>query len=622
VQPLGGGGIGDVYLAMDTRLGRRVAIKLLKGALAKSKEVLSRFEREVILSAALESEHIVEVLDYGVAAGDHPFYVMEYLHGQPLSQLIGRSNRLSPELVIQIAIQICAGLKVAHEGVILWRDGEENTERIKVIHRDLKPANIFLVPTAIGALVKVLDFGIAKKLHTTEQSNQTNLTQAFLGTFRYASPEQLINARNLDERADLYSLGMILYEMLTGTDPFGIDATPSRQREVAWAMAHDAGQPVPLRQRPECAHIPAELEEIVMRCLKRRASDRFASAKELMQALHAVSLTVRREIPAAPPQSGARQSVAGQFTAEQSTAGLEPTVSKPLMPVLDPTITRPLVPETTHSLNATAPDATIAQTLAPSTEQPPDLSRLPDKPVPVDGTIAQSSPQPAKEETIVQVRTPAHTPPRDETIAQVPPPFPRRDETIAQVSPQPRRRDETIAQVPIQLPRRDETIAQAPPPLIKRDETIVQSHHAKTARADETQAQIPAWNNNSRPDETMAQMSHALRGQLPLPSVHLTPPHLTPPHLTPPHLTPPHLTPPHLTSPVSAIDAAVNQQMRSVLRQPLLNSLVLLGAGFFVGLLMMVGVYVFLRSSQPQSPQSQSALPQESSDRFNDRFNV
>ncbi|NEQ25064.1 MAG: serine/threonine protein kinase, partial [Microcoleus sp. SIO2G3] len=243
VQQLGGGGSGEVYLAIDTRLGRRVAVKLLRGVLTKSKEVLARFEREVILSAALVSEHIVEVLGYGVATGDHPFYVMEYLQGQPLSQLMKHSNRLSADLTIQIAIQICAGLKVAHKGVVLWREEEEDSAKIKVIHRDLKPANIFLVHTAIGSLVKVLDFGIAKKLHTVEQSNQTNLTQAFLGTFRYAAPEQLMDARNLDERADLYSLGMILYEMLAGTDPFGVGATPANQREIAWARAHNAGQP-------------------------------------------------------------------------------------------------------------------------------------------------------------------------------------------------------------------------------------------------------------------------------------------------------------------------------------------------------------------------------------------
>lgn len=289
-QCLGNGAFGDVFLAMDLRLGRRVAVKILKGALAKHRDLLIRFEREVALSVALKSEHIVQVIDYGVALDEHPFYVMEYLQGQTLSQLLRRQGRLPVEQAIAIVLQICAGLEVAHTGVTLWKHEATVAEPIKIIHRDLKPANIFLVPIPLGQLVKILDFGIAKKLHTDQQTEQTMLTQAFLGTFRYAPPEQLRNAWELDERADIYSLGMIFYEMLGGTDPFGILAhASSRRSEQSWAMAHATIAPKPLRQQPNCEQISTELETAVMRCLCKRPAERFASVAELPRSLHCVT---------------------------------------------------------------------------------------------------------------------------------------------------------------------------------------------------------------------------------------------------------------------------------------------------------------------------------------------
>ena len=139
-----------------------MALKLLKDTLVTSGELRKRFEREVALCAALKSDHIVEVSDYGVTPEGHPFYVMEYLRGQSLGQLLRRERRLSVERTVSIITQVCGGLQLAHEGVTLWRDGATVSEHIKVVHRDLKPDNIFLVPTTLGELVKILDFGIAK----------------------------------------------------------------------------------------------------------------------------------------------------------------------------------------------------------------------------------------------------------------------------------------------------------------------------------------------------------------------------------------------------------------------------------------------------------------------------
>lgn len=300
-QCLGSGAFGDVFLAMDLRLGRRVAVKILKGALAKHRDLLIRFEREVALSVALESEHIVQVIDYGVALDEYPFYVMEYLQGQTLNQLLGRQGRLSVEQAVAIVLQICAGLDVAHTGVTLWKHEATVAEPIKIIHRDLKPANIFLIPMPLGELVKILDFGIAKKLHTSQQSQPTMLTQAFLGTFRYAAPEQLRSAWELDERADLYSLGMIFYEMLSGTDPFGISThASSRRSEQSWVEAHTSIAPKPLRQQPNCEQISTELEAVVMRCLCKRPAERFASVSELCSSLHRIKTDSEKLEPTVP----------------------------------------------------------------------------------------------------------------------------------------------------------------------------------------------------------------------------------------------------------------------------------------------------------------------------------
>lgn len=300
-QCLGSGSFGDVFLAMDLRLGRRVAVKILKGALAMHRDLLIRFEREVALSVALESEHIVQVIDYGVALNEYPFYVMEYLQGQTLSQLLARQGRLPVEQAIAIVLQICAGLEVAHSGVTLWKNEATVAEPIKIIHRDLKPANIFLISTPLGEHVKILDFGIAKKLHTCEEAEPTQLTQAFLGTFRYAAPEQLKNAWKLDERADIYSLGMIFYEMLSGTDPFGISTQVSVQRlESAWAMAHTSVAPTPLRQQPNCQLFSAELEVTIMRCLAKCPRERFNSVAELRRLLQSIISSVNSQVEGPP----------------------------------------------------------------------------------------------------------------------------------------------------------------------------------------------------------------------------------------------------------------------------------------------------------------------------------
>ncbi len=285
---LGQGGMGDVYRAIDTRLGKEVAIKLLNTSLSGTSTTVEidfkrRFERECAICAALKSENVVQVSDYGITTEGQPFYVMEYLAGQTLEQVLKQELKLSIERTIKIVTQICAGLKSAHEGVIFKTPGVSTDRHIKIVHRDLKPANIFLIPTELGERVKIIDFGIAKiqSLHL----ENTKLTSNFLGTYHYAAPEQFDCQTNIDERSDIYCLGIILYEMLAGVDPFGLKIQGRQVSGESWIGAHLLRSAIPLRSQPGCEHLSVALERLVMRCLEKHPDRRFSSVQALARAL-------------------------------------------------------------------------------------------------------------------------------------------------------------------------------------------------------------------------------------------------------------------------------------------------------------------------------------------------
>jgi serine/threonine protein kinase len=285
---LGTGGMGDVYKAIDIRLGKEVAIKLLNASLIGASTTAEldfkrRFERECAICAALKSENIVQVSDYGVTSEGLPFYVMEYLEGQTLAQVLKQEPKLSVERTKRIMAQICAGLSSAHKGVIFKTPGVSTDQRIKIIHRDLKPANIFLVPNVLGERAKLIDFGVAKikSLHT----ENPNLTNCFLGTHHYSAPEQFDGQENIDERSDIYCLGIILYEMLTGSDPFGLKSQAQEITGESWIKAHLLTEVQPLRSQPGCENLSVDLERIVMRCLEKSPDHRFQAVEALAQAL-------------------------------------------------------------------------------------------------------------------------------------------------------------------------------------------------------------------------------------------------------------------------------------------------------------------------------------------------
>jgi eukaryotic-like serine/threonine-protein kinase len=458
---LGGGGMGDVYQAIDTRVGQQVALKLLKGTLVASEEMRKRFEREIAVCAALPSEHIVKIIDAGVAEEGFPFYVMEYLRGQTLRELLLKEKRLTIERTVAIMTQVCKGLQMAHEGVTLWREGVKISEPIQVVHRDLKPDNIYITPTELGEWIKILDFGIAKIRN--ESSDQTNLTSTFLGTFRYAAPEQLKSDRDLDGRADIYSLGIILYEMLSAADPFGFSIRPRSISEASWIYAHTSEPPKSLRSQPGCEQFSPELDTVVIKCLQKNPDERFATVEEFNRALQSATNYVTRS-----------QSIEIIPQKQQKAQGSnDETVPRPLemKGSDDLTVPRPLETEDSDS-----------ETAARSLQTEQSNHQTIDRPLKADN-------ESNKGQTLVQPQPP-HEQPREETLFQQhppqAPPGQLREETLFQQQPpqappgQPR--EETLfQQQPPQAPPgqlREETLFQQQPPQAPpgqpREETLFQ----------------------------------------------------------------------------------------------------------------------------------------------------
>jgi eukaryotic-like serine/threonine-protein kinase len=338
---LGGGGMGDVFLATDMLLGKQVALKLLKGALINAEAFSKRFAREVSLCAALKSDHIVQVSDYGMLAEGDPFYVMEYLEGETLGARLAHQKRLSPQQAIGIIVQVCKGLQVAHEGVEVWQKHTASSKQIKIVHRDLKPENIFLVPTVLGELVKIIDFGIAK-IYNDQKIQETNLSvdNQFLGTFRYASPEQWESRKELDGRSDIYSLGIILYEMLSGTDPFDSNTNKSGAISIAfWARAHTQVPPISLRSQPGCEHISQELEAVVMRCLEKSPDHRFASVADLGRAIIQAAVVNNLPLNIAIPQTNPPNALnisASETPVNQSSPSVSESAAESVFPLSKP----------------------------------------------------------------------------------------------------------------------------------------------------------------------------------------------------------------------------------------------------------------------------------------------
>ena len=279
-EPLGSGGMGTVYRAVQTTIGREVAVKVLRKDIARDTVAVKRFHREAQAVSILKHPNVVTVHDFGQLADASLYLVLELIEGRDLGHLIEEQGRLAPERVVHIASQILDALEEAHSQ--------------GVVHRDLKPDNILLSNRA-GNLdfVKVVDFGLAK---VAEQATLTKTGEVF-GTPVYISPEQARGQRS-DHRVDLYALGVVLYEMFTGAPPF------RGHSSMALLMKHMRERPPSFVQSAPDLELGAALQQVVMRALEKRPQDRYGSAAEMRDAMKGALDAHEREFNTDPYLTG------------------------------------------------------------------------------------------------------------------------------------------------------------------------------------------------------------------------------------------------------------------------------------------------------------------------------
>ena len=280
VRHLGGGGMGQLYEARHLRLPRRVAIKVIRADLGHDPSLLARFHREAAVTSSLGSPHIVDVIDFKALPDGSPYMVMELLVGEDLGQRLRRRGKLPLGEVKHLLRQLAAGLGAAHLRGVL--------------HRDMKPENIFLVHQAQEDFVKLLDFGLSKVLGAQSMT----LSHSTLGTPAYMSPEQTRGDQELDPRADIYSVGVVLYQALTGRVPF----TGENPFQVLTKIASEVPRP-PRELNPE---IPGAVSELLLRTLAKKRDERPATMEALWSEFEAATretAEVERD-PTVPVPSG------------------------------------------------------------------------------------------------------------------------------------------------------------------------------------------------------------------------------------------------------------------------------------------------------------------------------
>ena len=254
IKSIGEGGMANVYLAYDTILDRNVAVKVLRGDLATDEKFVRRFQREALSASSLSNPNIVEVYDVGEDNGEY-YIVMEYVEGKHLKNLLKKRGKLTVPEVIDIVLQITNGLSVAHDSYI--------------IHRDIKPQNILILD---NGLIKITDFGIAVAMNAT-QLTQTN---SVMGSVHYLPPEQA-SGKGATLQSDIYSIGILMYELLTGKLPFKGD------NAVEIALKH-LKEPMP-SIRDEIPDIPQSVENIILKATAKNPKNRYADAREMHEDL-------------------------------------------------------------------------------------------------------------------------------------------------------------------------------------------------------------------------------------------------------------------------------------------------------------------------------------------------
>gem|GEM_PF-2020759 len=306
---IGSGGMGTVYLAIHPALGRRVAIKVLAADVASERGAISRLLDEARASTAIGHKNIVEVIDFGETDDGITYLVMEYLEGQTLGQVLKRKGRLPPTAVIKVATGICAGLAVAHDRGI--------------IHRDIKPANIFLAKEAGGQFtIKILDFGIAKLMDAIQRTSPKTTTGAVMGTPYYMAPEQALGG-TIDGRTDLFALGLVLYQSLTGTRPFDGE---TYTQIMASVLTDDVP---PMRDAAPGLVIPSLLENCVLKAISKEPSQRQPDMRAFSTELNEALRTINSEKTGDLPSLDLPDSTDTGFGSQHGTVSLAPSQAKP-----------------------------------------------------------------------------------------------------------------------------------------------------------------------------------------------------------------------------------------------------------------------------------------------------
>jgi serine/threonine-protein kinase len=298
---LGIGGMGMVVSAMHIHLDERVAIKFLLPEALVNPEAVARFGREARAAVKIKSEHVARVIDVGALESGAPYMVMELLRGRDLGQQLREFGVLPLALAVEYVLQACEALAEAHA--------------MGIVHRDLKPANLFLTMRADGSpCVKVLDFGISKVTVPSGSGSDMGMTrtQSIMGSPLYMSPEQMASARDVDQRSDVWAVGTVLYELITGRVPFEAETMP----QLCTLILH-RDPPSPRTIRPE---LPEAIEAVIMRCLRKDRAQRYPNVGALARDLAMFA-------PDAGPRSAERisrvLSSSGMSSTELSSSNLD-----------------------------------------------------------------------------------------------------------------------------------------------------------------------------------------------------------------------------------------------------------------------------------------------------------
>ena len=296
-KELAQGGMGTVWVGLDSKLGRPVAVKVMAQELAQMSEAQSRFEREAMAAAQLRSTHVVQVYDYGVQEG-LPFIVMELLEGESLSTRLRRLGRMDMRDVAFVVAQVAKGLKAAHKAGL--------------VHRDLKPSNIFVATRDDAEVVKLLDFGVVKAIDQNGSSDAT-ASGMLLGTPQYMSPEQARATRDIDHRSDLWSFGVIMFRMLTGKNPFRGESVGDVVLKICSDELPAIGDYV--------SDLPREFDDFFRHAFRRKREERFQTATEMAQAFFAICERAHPELKLSEHLDG---SSGGFPYARPSMSGIRP----------------------------------------------------------------------------------------------------------------------------------------------------------------------------------------------------------------------------------------------------------------------------------------------------------